>query len=883
MLNLFAATGHNNYAKTCRLYLQSLSELERAHPEIFNEFLRGSHTVRRTTKNWAGIWTDLSIEQILMKSLKGRSGVIGKGITENVMNVWTKTMHRCAEVTETMNLMMSTKKSSCQHKELFSGRVKRDYEDFKKIQAWFQLHNPFTVGNQLVSLDSGLVDHRSRALTNNSRTSILNIDDKDGDRDSEVVTDDEFSDSERTVTLSSPSQKLVLSSQEIWSQDSCEAMNEDSESDCSQTLNSDDKLSLKCQVSKIKDICFERFGENGTPITDPLEFRKLCCDAGAHTIFDDILGAMTTDRQTLERRQLNEKRAVSIIYGLVYGQSQRANWFQVATARTLQGFGISDCGMEILRNMGFAAHPRTVKNANDIIATNHSETVKGFLTNAAEKGHLLVIFIDDYHNIHAHRRVSKQETSQVIHMATLLVKSFPNVDAISHVKSPVNDASIANLVGLHSVLDKNIELLSKSYVNVMPDWMRAKFFDPESEKHRLMIHDYQQQEMMQLRSMDNCKLVDSIEMPLKSYENFRSALSILLENGLSNYLKKFIVPLVGDWPAQFFVRQIVYNNADPISMQCTNIVPFIGPLHISLNSREMVLMKFHVLFGELYAFLFDAKKPLARKPKPWRISYLLEVSYGGWSLVRDEILAAFSNCKDVEYLTFLNLLDNYIPLTLCVYSVVLKSNMADEYYHSLFRCWLMFLMFRRRHYDKAPLIALSNVEYWKQVGHPIINSITSSLSAFDEYPVENFHSLLRAKTTSTDQACRIALKGKEIDSRKHELHEFKSTYVPPRKFAFSRKNIDSMKVKAAEYITEKFANLIQNAGQATMEMLSEKLKQLSEDSDVENNDDEGMPSDFDDGDVEGGEMMDDEAGRALRVDTLIYKIANWKRNVPTMH
>ena len=36
----------------------------------------------------------ISIEQILMKSLKGRSGVIGKGITENVMHMWTKTMHR---------------------------------------------------------------------------------------------------------------------------------------------------------------------------------------------------------------------------------------------------------------------------------------------------------------------------------------------------------------------------------------------------------------------------------------------------------------------------------------------------------------------------------------------------------------------------------------------------------------------------------------------------------------------------------------------------------------------------------------------------------------------------------------------------------------------
>ena len=33
-----------------------------------------------------------------MKSLKGRGGMIGKGMNENVLNVWTKTMHRSAEV-----------------------------------------------------------------------------------------------------------------------------------------------------------------------------------------------------------------------------------------------------------------------------------------------------------------------------------------------------------------------------------------------------------------------------------------------------------------------------------------------------------------------------------------------------------------------------------------------------------------------------------------------------------------------------------------------------------------------------------------------------------------------------------------------------------------
>ena len=102
MLNLFAATGHNNYAKSCWLYLQSILDLETNHPEVYDQFIEGQHPVGRTEKKWTGIWMDLSIEQILMKSLKGRAGVIVKGITENFMHVWTKIMHQCAAITEAM-------------------------------------------------------------------------------------------------------------------------------------------------------------------------------------------------------------------------------------------------------------------------------------------------------------------------------------------------------------------------------------------------------------------------------------------------------------------------------------------------------------------------------------------------------------------------------------------------------------------------------------------------------------------------------------------------------------------------------------------------------------------------------------------------------------
>jgi len=82
MLNLFAATGHLNYA----LYLQLMRELPTDHPWLYHCFAeQGFHTVRRSNRFWAGLWTDLIIEQVMMRSIKSRGGLTrGRGVTETV-------------------------------------------------------------------------------------------------------------------------------------------------------------------------------------------------------------------------------------------------------------------------------------------------------------------------------------------------------------------------------------------------------------------------------------------------------------------------------------------------------------------------------------------------------------------------------------------------------------------------------------------------------------------------------------------------------------------------------------------------------------------------------------------------------------------------------
>ena len=59
MLNLLAATGHINYAMSARLYLQLMNELPEKPPWLHTQLEKGLHTVRRSDRYWAGLWTDI--------------------------------------------------------------------------------------------------------------------------------------------------------------------------------------------------------------------------------------------------------------------------------------------------------------------------------------------------------------------------------------------------------------------------------------------------------------------------------------------------------------------------------------------------------------------------------------------------------------------------------------------------------------------------------------------------------------------------------------------------------------------------------------------------------------------------------------------------------
>ena len=76
----------------------SMSNLRDDNPAVCRDFVLGLHVARRSNCLWAGLSTDLVIEQVLMRSLATSGSLTrGRGFTEQQRLIWLLSMPACAE------------------------------------------------------------------------------------------------------------------------------------------------------------------------------------------------------------------------------------------------------------------------------------------------------------------------------------------------------------------------------------------------------------------------------------------------------------------------------------------------------------------------------------------------------------------------------------------------------------------------------------------------------------------------------------------------------------------------------------------------------------------------------------------------------------------
>ena len=163
------------------------------------------------------------------------------------------------------------------------------------------------------------------------------------------------------------------------------------------------------------------------------------------------------------------------------------------------------------------------------------------------------------------------------------------------------------------------------------------------------------------------------------------------------------------FPLQTRKYNKLFLNSEICGAVITNIYPFQAVL-----SREHTYCTFVSLrpfFEEVYHHLFPFSKQ-ASMPKPWRINFILETVYGARILMRDNTKLALKNSKYLQYGTLINLLDNYLPLVLSIYTITFKKNNFPEYCSAMIRTWVMFMYRKRRYYNKSSLVWLSCTSRW---------------------------------------------------------------------------------------------------------------------------------------------------------------------------
>jgi len=157
-LPIFAACEHGNYLRSAYLYVQNMRFLETSNPEVFHKFKKGLYVSRRANHYWAGVGSDLLIEQTLMRSLKTTGGLTrGSGMTEHQRAVWTMS----APISSSYNYAMqefnnTVYTTSEQHKEATLSRIQRDRFDLGKLASKLQQNSPFSEETTLRNIITGI-------------------------------------------------------------------------------------------------------------------------------------------------------------------------------------------------------------------------------------------------------------------------------------------------------------------------------------------------------------------------------------------------------------------------------------------------------------------------------------------------------------------------------------------------------------------------------------------------------------------------------------------------------------------------------------------------------------------------------------------------------
>ncbi|RHZ87974.1 hypothetical protein Glove_27g73 [Diversispora epigaea] len=335
-----------------------------------------------------------------------------------------------------------------------------------------------------------------------------------------------------------------------------------------------------------------------------------------------------------ERSVYNKNEAKKLIVGLCYLiaglRNKFVNQHKLEVCLYLMASGATWEAIDTISSLGYSACAKTIEEYQKKIQKEH------------------IINIENYFI---------KNTITIQFMKTVDQIQFQH--QLQNILSPV----LQNPLPIYLIY-QYIGVFDRSYSECKTQWISEHLpsINQFDRIELLTIHNYNDniKERKIERSMKDLQLLGFNEQNLHSMQNYLNALKIIIFiNNKTQHLNGQIAPVVADWPGQIFIRKALYTQLplkfQPFYLQIKSFIPIMGPLHLSLNSREQVVLVHHSFFEKLFHFVFGQNKKLAKKLRPWRINLLLELSIY------------------IEYQITIDLLENLIPSTLDIYAILFRA------------------------------------------------------------------------------------------------------------------------------------------------------------------------------------------------------------------
>ena len=133
MVPYFYAMDRVNYSRWLPVYLADMNRLHDTHPDVYQQFLQGTHAISRSSQPFAQVWSDMVLEQSINLDSKSKCGIVGITKRPEALAQWFLTSHQRASITSMLKEMCGIDDLDRvgSHKESSPKRVKRDEDDIR--------------------------------------------------------------------------------------------------------------------------------------------------------------------------------------------------------------------------------------------------------------------------------------------------------------------------------------------------------------------------------------------------------------------------------------------------------------------------------------------------------------------------------------------------------------------------------------------------------------------------------------------------------------------------------------------------------------------------------------------------------------------------------